>query len=100
MFLSTGLEIGAAENLPLHRSSSHHIPSAGVLGAVAHCLGDLAAYPFYLQEKVVLKNCSSSSCVMESLRTVEGLAQGSVPQLQCVFQSEAFVLAEQVPLKG
>ena len=74
MFLSTGLEIGAAENLPLHRSSSHHIPSAGVLGAVAHCLGelvgDLAAYPFCLQEKVVLKNCSSSSCVMESLRTV------------------------------
>ena len=74
MFLSTGLEIGAAENLPLHHSSSHHIPSTGVLGAVAHCLGelvgDLAAYPFYLQEKDVLKNCSSSSCVMESLRTV------------------------------
>ena len=72
VFLSTGPEIGAAENLPLHRSSSHHIPSTGVLGAVA-CLGelvgDLAAYPF-LQEKFVLKNCSSSSCVMESLRAV------------------------------
>ena len=76
MFILTGLEIGAAENLPLHRSSSHHIPipSTGVLGAVAHYLGelvgDLAAYPFHLLENFVLKNCSSSSYVMESLRTV------------------------------
>lgn len=58
VFLSTGPEIGAAENLPLHCSSSHHIPSTGVLAAVACCLGepmgDLAAYPFHLQEKFVL----------------------------------------------
>ena len=58
VFLLPCPEIGAAENLPLHCSSSHHIPSTGVLAAVACCLGepmgDLAAYPFHLQEKFVL----------------------------------------------